>query len=162
MRRRKGSRAMQIRRSSYVHLTPLDAERVLILHAVSQLRLVVDAQVGEILAWFAEPREMPADIGALQARMGLDSEALAGCLAALMERDILTEKAAEEEAAEVAAKLNALHGRDPGEALDRLRRDAKEGAESYWAVSHARGVEDLGRKLNHKLEVLLFGDCELQ
>jgi FkbH-like protein len=153
---------MQIRRSTYVHLTPLDAERVLIVHAISQLRLVVDTQVGEILEWFGEPREMPGQIGELQARTGQDPEALAGCLAALMERDILTGKTPEEEAAQVAAKLAQLHGRDPGEALDRLRRDAKEGAEAYWAVSHARGVEELGRKMRHRIEVLLFGDCELQ
>ena len=153
---------MQIRRSTYVHLTPLDAERVLIVHAISQLRLVVDAQVGEILEWFAEPREMPGEISALQVRTGQDPDALAGCLAALMERDVLTGKAPDEEAAEVAAKLAALHGRDPGEALDRLRREAKEGAETYWAVSHTRTLDDLGRKLRHRIEVLLFGDCELQ
>jgi len=153
---------MQIRRSTYVHLTPLDAERVLIVHAISQLRLVVDNQVGEILAWFQAPRTMPDELGELRERLGLDGEALAGCLAALMERDVLTGKSPEEEAAEVAEKLGALHGRDPGEALDRLRREAKEGAEAYWAVSHARGVEDLGRPMRHRIEVLLFGDCELQ
>ena len=153
---------MQIRKSTYVHLTPLDAERVLIVHAISQLRLVVDHQVGQILDWFQAPREMPGEIGELVRATGQDPDALAGALAALMERGILTGKGPDEEAAEVAEKLAALHGRDPGEALDRLRREAKEGAESYWAVSHARGVDDLGRPMRHKVEVLLFGDCELQ
>ena len=153
---------MLIRTSAYVHLTPLDAERVLVLHAVSQLRLVVDRQVGEILAWFAEPRDMPAQMPELLASHAFDAETLAGALAALMERGVLTAETAEAEAAEVAAKLQALHGRDPGEALDQVRREAREGGEAYWAVSHTRGVEDLGRPMRHRLEVLLFGDCELQ
>ena len=153
---------MLIRTSAYVHLTPLDAERVLVLHAVSQLRLVVDRQVGEILGWFAEPRDMPGAMPDLLASHPFDAETLAGALAALMERSVLTGETAEAEAAAVAAKLQALHGRDPGEALDQVRREASEGADPYWAVSHARGVEDLGRPMRHKLEVLLFGDCELQ
>ena len=153
---------MLIRTSAYVHLTPLEGERVLVLHAVSQLRLVVDRQVGQILAWFAEPRDMPAQMPELLERHSFDAEILAGALAALMERGVLTGETAHAEAAGVAARLQALHGRDPGEALDQLRREAREGAESYWAVSHTRGVEDLGRPVRHRLEVLLFGDCELQ
>ncbi len=153
---------MLIRTSAYVHLTPLDAERVLVLHAVSQLRLVVDAQVGAILEWFAEPRDIPAEMPGLLACHPYDAETLAGALAALMERGVLTGETPEAEAAEVAAKLHALHGRDPGEALDRMRREAKEGGDPYWAVSKARGLEDLGRPMRHRLQVLLFGDCELQ
>lgn len=56
---------MLIRRSSYVHVTPLGGERVLVLHAVSQLRLVVDPVVADILAWFEEPRDMPGEVDAL-------------------------------------------------------------------------------------------------
>ena len=153
---------MLIRRSTYVHLTPLDAERVLIVHAISQLRLVIDAEVARILGWFETPRDMPGEMPELLASHSFDPETLAGCLAALMERGVLTGETPEAETADVAAALKALHGRDPGEALDRLRRDAKEGADPYWAVSHARGVEDLGRPMRHKIELLLFGDCELQ
>ena len=36
---------MLIRQSTYVHLTPLGEDRVLIVHALSHLRLVVDAEV---------------------------------------------------------------------------------------------------------------------
>ena len=153
---------MLIRRSSYVHLTPLGQGRVLVLHAVSQLRLVIDAEVAGIIGWFETPRDMPGEIGALLAQLTYDGETLAGCLASLMERGVLTDKAPDQEAAEVAVKLAELHGRDPGEALDRLRRAAKEGGEAYWSVSEARSARGLGRPLAHKLEVLLFGDCELQ
>ena len=47
---------MLIRRSTYVHLTPLGGGRVLIVHAMSQLRLVIDAEVAGIIAWFDQPR----------------------------------------------------------------------------------------------------------
>jgi FkbH-like protein len=157
---------MLIRRSSYVHLTPLGADRVLVLHALTQLRLVVDAEVAGILDWFSAPRDMPGDLAQLPG--GLDEEALAGALAALMERGVLTDRDAEAEATDAAQRLAELHGRDPGaeadpgEALDRLRRQAKAGADPYWSVSSAASVQELGRPLKHKLDALLFGDCELQ
>lgn len=153
---------MLIRRSSYAHLTPLGPGRVLVIHAMTQLRLVIDEVVAQILDWFAEPRDMPGELAALPVRHGFDGDTLASALAALMERGLLTDQTPDEEAAGFAAKLADLHGRDPGEALDRLRRGAREGAEPYWSITRALGAADLGRKLEHKLEVLLFGDCELQ
>ena len=153
---------MLIRRSTYVHLTPLDVDRILVIHAISHLRLVVDAEVADILAWFETPREMPDGMAWLNGRYSFDEDTLAGCLATLMERGVLTDRDPVGEAAEVAARLAELHGRDPGEALDQLRRQAKEGADPYWSVSQAQGVGELGRPLKHRLDVLLFGDCELQ
>ncbi len=153
---------MLIRRSSYVHLTPLGGDRVLVVHAISQLRLVIDPEVAGIVAWFDQPRDMPGEMADLRARHSYDADTLAGCLASLMERGVLTDKDAEGEAAEVAAKLGELHGRDPGEALDALRRQARDGGDPYWSVTQALGAEDLGRPAKHRLEVLLFGDCELQ
>jgi FkbH-like protein len=153
---------MLIRRSTYAHLTPVGEDRVLALHAVSQLRLVIDGEVAGILGWFAEPREMPGDMPALLARHSFDPDTMAGCLAALMERGFLTSEDEAGEAAGVAARLGDLHGRDPGEALDQLRREAKQGAESYWSVTHKLSAEDLGRPKKHHWNVLLFGDCELQ
>jgi FkbH-like protein len=153
---------MLIRCSSYVHLTPLGGGRVLVVHAMTQLRLVIDEQVGAILGWFGSPRDMPGEMPTLIAQHSFDGETLAGALAALMERGVLTDKTPEDEAAEFAGKLAELHGRDPGEALDKLRRTAREGVESYWSVTQALGARELGRKLEHRLEVLLFGDCELQ
>ena len=153
---------MLIRRSSYVHLTPLGGGRVLVLHAMTQLRLVIDEQVAAILGWFETARDMPGEMPALLAQHSFNGETLAGALAALMERGVLTDQAAEAEAAGFAAKLSELHGRDPGEAVDKLRRTAKEGVESYWSVTRTLGARELGAKLDHRLEVLLFGDCELQ
>ncbi|MGC1301653.1 MAG: HAD-IIIC family phosphatase [Caulobacteraceae bacterium] len=153
---------MLIRRSTYVHLTPLDTDRVLVIHAVSHLRLVVDAEVADILGWFETPRAMPDEMASLAGRYSFDDDTLAGCLAALMERGVLTDKSAPEEVAEVAARLAELHGRDPGEALDRLRRQAKEGADPSWSVTRAQGARDLGHPSKHRLDALLFGDCELQ
>ena len=152
----------QIRRSTYVHLTPLGEDRVLIVHAISHLRLVIDAEVAGIVAWFDQPRDMPGDLAALRETLTIDADTLAGCLASLMERGVLTADDAAGEAAAVAAKLAELHGRDPGEALDQLRRQASEGSNPYWSVTSALGADDLGGVKTHRWEVLLFGDCDLQ
>ena len=158
---------MLIRRSTYVHLIRLGAGRVLALHALSALRLVVDDEVAAVLDWFAAPRDMPGELAACPASAGADPDTLAGCLAALMERGLLTDKDAAGEQAEAAARLGELHGRDPGEAdageaLDALRRQAKDGADAYWSVSEAQGAAELARPMRHRLDVLLFGDCDLQ
>jgi FkbH-like protein len=152
----------QIRRSTYVHLTPLGEDRGLIVHAISHLRLVVDAEVAGIVAWFAQPREMPGDLAALRETLTIDADTLAGCLASLMERGVLTADDEAQEAAAVAAKLAELHGRDPGEALDQLRRQQGEGSNPYWSVTAALGAGDLGGAKAHRWDVLLFGDCDLQ
>lgn len=153
---------MIVRRSSYVHLTPLGGGQVLVIQAVSQLRLLVDPQVAGIIAWFDTPRDMPAEMDALDAEYGFGRDVLAGCLATLMEGGVLTDQDPAGEAAQVAARLGELHGRDPGEALDQLRREAKQGADPYWSVSQALSADDLGRPKAHRWDVLLFGDCELQ
>jgi FkbH-like protein len=153
---------MLIRRSTYVHLTPLAEDRVLIVHAMTHLRLVVDAEVAGIVEWFAEARDMPGDLAAFRETLSIDADTLAGALASLMERGVLTDLDTDGEAAAVAAKLSELHGRDPGEALDQLRRAAGEGANPYWSVTHALGAGDLGGPKTHRWDVLLFGDCDLQ
>ncbi len=153
---------MLIRRSTYVHLTPLTEDRVLIVHAISHLRLVVDTEVAGIVAWFATPREMPGDLAELREGLTIDADTLAGCLASLMERGVLTADDEAAEAAAVAERLAELHGRDPGEALDQLRRQAGEGSNPYWSVTTALGADDLGGAKCHRWDVLLFGDCDLQ
>ncbi len=158
---------MLVRRSRYLHLTRVGAGRVLAVHAMSQLRLVVDEQVAAILDAFIEPRDMPAELADMPACRGVDPEVLAGCLATLMERGLLTDEDPADEEAQMAAALADLHGRDAaepdiGEALDALRRRSKDGADAYWSVTEAQGAAMLARPLRHRLDVLLFGDCELQ
>ena len=105
---------------------------------------------------------MPGEMPTLLAAYTLEPDVLAGCLATLMERGVLTDKDAAAESAETAARLGELHGRDPGEALDQLRREDKQGADPYWAVSAKQGADQLGQTFKHRWDVLLFGDCELQ
>ena len=153
---------MLVRRSAYAHLLRLGPGRVLAVHALTGLRLSIDEEVAGLLEWFAEPRDMPDELAQLPAARTLDSDTLAGCLATLMERDLLTDREPEAEHAAHAEELGALHGRDPGEALDALRRRRKEGADAYWSVSEAQGAHALARPMRWRLEVLLFGDCDLQ
>ena len=135
---------MLLRLSRFVHFLPVGEDRVLILHAVNQLRLVVDRPLAELVRMFAEPREVDAE-----------------SLSALIERGILIEQTPEEEQAAVCESLAAHHGRDPAEMVERLRRQAKEGGHSYWATGPALTAQDVqgGRP---RLDVLLMGDCDVQ
>ena len=79
----------------------------------------------------------------------------------LLSRQILTEKTPEEELAAIGVELAAKHGRDPAELLERYRRELKEGGTSYWAVGAAYGLDDFGGA-GQRVDVLLFGDCDMQ
>jgi hypothetical protein len=143
------------------HQLPVGRGRLLLVHAVSQLRLTVDTEVGGVIDFLAEPRDLPKDYDALAAFVFYGRETLEGCVKSLVERGILTEKSGAEELAEVSEKLGATHGRDPLELLERFRRELKEGAESYWAAGAAYGLSDLkGEK--KRVGVVLLGDCDLQ
>ena len=54
---------MILRLSSFVHLVPVGEGRVLVIHALSHLRMVVDRELAQMIGFFATPREM-ADDGA--------------------------------------------------------------------------------------------------
>jgi FkbH-like protein len=139
---------MPLRKSSFVHLLPVGEDRVLVLHAITHLRLVVDRDLAEMIAFFDTPREIPA---ALEASAGFQP---------LVERGILTEQSAEDELAAYGAELGATHGRDPSQMLEGLRRQAKEGGDPYWAAGPAMSRQDLapGRP---RLDALLLGDCDV-
>ncbi len=140
---------MILRLSQFAHLLPVADGRVLVIHAISHMRLVADEGLAEIIEFFREPREVDAEGPG------------ASGFAALIERGILTDKTPDEELAEQTRELGAYYGRDPAEALERFRREAKEGVEAYWSAGAAQGIEDLAGG-GVRLDVLLFGDCDIQ
>jgi FkbH-like protein len=147
--------------SRFVHQLPLGADRVLVIHAVDHQRLTIDREVGAVLDFFAAPRHWPDDYPALARRLAYDQPTMAGVVATLVERGFLVEGSAADEGAQIVAKLGVTYGRDPGELLDRYRRELTEGAQSYWSAGAARGIADLGAA-KKRVDVLLFGDCDIQ
>ncbi len=137
---------MILRLSQFAHLLPVADGRVLVIHAITHMRLVADAELAQIIEFFREPREVDAD-GPGAAGFG-----------ALIERGILTEQSPEEELAEQTRELGAFYGRDPAEALEKFRLGAKEGVEPYWSAGAALSAGDLTGG-GTRLDVLLFGDC---
>ena len=135
---------MLLRLSRFIHILPVAEDRVLLLHAVTQLRLTVDRELAELIGLFAEPREVPD-----------------GDFAALIERGVLTELSPEQELAAQTEALAVHHGRDPADMVERLRRQAKEGGHPYWSTGPALSAADVegGRP---RLDLLLFGDCDVQ
>jgi FkbH-like protein len=152
---------VRLRKSRFIHQLPVGAHRVLVVHAVSHLRLTVDSDVNTAIDYFAEPRVLPDDYARLSELMSYERDALEDCVKSLLERGILTEKTADEEVAEISEKLAATHGRDPAELLERYRRELKEGGEAYWAAGSALGLSDLTRA-KRRVDIILFGDCDIQ
>ncbi|MGD0142687.1 MAG: HAD-IIIC family phosphatase [Rhizomicrobium sp.] len=152
---------MTLRRSNFVHTLQLGSGRALVIHALSQLRLPVDADIVRLLQWFDRERAFPDSMAPLAQQMGYDEKTVAGCLAALVERGVLTEKSEEQEIAEATSALGETHDRDPAEMLERYRRAQKEGAHPYWAVAASHGVASF-KYDRTRIELLLFGDCEIQ
>ncbi len=136
---------MRLRLSNYIHLLPVSPERVLIVDAISHVRLVVTREFAQYLHGFTTPRDVQAD----------------DTIRALLERAILTDKTPGDELAHVAGMLAEYHGRDPGVLLDQFRRKASEGVQPYWAVTAALGESDL-KGGGRRVDVLLFGECDVQ
>ena len=132
--------SMILRRSSFAHVLRLPAGRALAFHAVTQLRMAMDGELEALIAAFAAPRALPDEAEALARAFGHDAPTLAGAVAALYERGFLTDKTVDEEAAALAGELEQTLGRDPGEKLDRLRRERREGAADYWAAASTRKI----------------------
>jgi FkbH-like protein len=145
---------MILRLSQFVHMAPVGEGRILLIHAASQLRLVIDQALANQIALFRTPQD-------------LDEETYGpNPFAPLRERGVLTELTPEAELAALSETLGATHGRDPAAALDQYRRQTREGGESYWAVERAMGLDDMGfqqgKPALSRLDVILFGDCDIQ
>jgi FkbH-like protein len=152
---------MLLRHSSFAHVVRLGPARALILHGVTQLRMAVDDEVEALFACFCQPRSLPRDFADLSQRLGHSPQILAGCIASLLERGFLTDKSPEEEASQIAAQLAQTGARDPGEMLDALRSDRREGAADYWAMAATKRLGDF-RPMRKRLDVVLLADCDLQ
>ncbi len=152
---------MVLRRSTFIHKLPVGPDRFLVVHAIRNVRLPVDRETSVLIDYFGEPRRIPDDCGAIGNLIPYSREVIAGSIAGLVEREILTEQTPEAELAAAGAGLSATHGRDPAEMLERFRREVKEGVESGWAAGASYGLRDLGGA-GKRVEVLLFGDCDIQ
>jgi FkbH-like protein len=151
---------MRLRKSGFVHEIPLGSGEVLLVHGISQLKLKVDAELGRLMSYFAEWRDFPAAFAEIASFMAYDETIIAGTVGALLERDLLTSKTPAEELAAVSSKLDATHGRDPEELLDRYRRQLREGTSDYWSVRSSQKIAELGSSLP-RLDLILFGDCDV-
>ncbi|MGA7807198.1 HAD-IIIC family phosphatase, partial [Bradyrhizobium sp.] len=151
---------MRLRRSSFVHQIPLAPNSVLLVHAISQLRLKVDDELARLISYFSEWREFPAAFAELRTLLPYEDEIVAATVNALRERDLLTENSGEEELAGLAQKLAPTHGRDPEELLDRYRRELKEGTRDYWSVKTSQTIGEVG-VARPRLDLILFGDCDV-
>jgi FkbH-like protein len=147
-----------LRRSTFVHLLPLGETGVLAIHAVTQARLPLTPEVARLVVCFDEATALEAALPRLATIFGTDEATLRACVMMLLDRGILNDRSA---ADEQAAMTQTLQGRDPAIQLDRYRRAATEGSHPYWAVEAPHGLEDASF-LRRRLDVLLFGDCDVQ
>ncbi len=151
---------MRLRSSSFVHKIPVGPDRVLLVHAISHLRFLANDEIARVFDFFAEPRTLPDEALPLLEALGCDREALANCIGALLERGALTEHDPGAEAAHFGAVMSANYGRDPGELLERYRREAQEGGLDYWATGAPAALADFAEPKT-RIDAILFGDCDL-
>ena len=139
---------MRLRLSRFIHMIPVADGRVLVVDAISHVRLTVDARLAELIGSFAAPQDVPEPLAA------------GGVIAGMVERGMLTQMSPEAELADVAGLLAPYHGRDPDALLQKLRREAKEGGDPYWAATRPLGLEDFTGD-RPRVDLLLLGDCDL-
>jgi FkbH-like protein len=151
---------MRLRKSSFVHQIEVGPNSVLLIHAISQLRMKVDDELGRLMSFFSEWREFPAAFAEVRTLLPYDDQVLAGTIGALHERGLLTDMGVDQEFAAIAQKLKSTQGRDPEELLDRYRRELKEGTKDYWTVKASRTIQHVGHS-RPRLDLILFGDCDV-
>jgi len=151
---------MRLRRSSFVHQIEVGPNSILLVHAISQLRMKVDDELGRLMTFFSNWREFPAAFAEIRTLLPYDDQILAGTVSALHERGLLTDKDPGEELAAIAQKLKATQGRDPEALLDGYRRELKEGAKDHWTVKASQTIEHVGHSMP-RLDAILFGDCDV-
>jgi FkbH-like protein len=150
-----------LRRSGFVHLLDLGPSRVLAVHAITQARVTVTHQVARLIRFFDQPHSLETALSQLEAALGSDAATIRACAAMLLDRGILTDRTPEEETADTVSTLADTHGRDPAALLDHYRRTHMEGAHPYWSVEAPHTLDD-PRRLRRRVDILLFGDCDIQ
>jgi FkbH-like protein len=150
---------VQLRRSRFIHAAAVGEGRTLLFHAVSHLRLVVDAEVFRIVDYFQAPRTLPQDLEPLSPQ-GAEDGPLVACLSQLVERGVLTPLSPEAELQDLEKTLQSSFGRDPAALLERHRRQAKEGPLDYWATGAPQGLRDLAA-IGRRIDLILLGDCDV-
>ena len=149
---------MILRRSVFVHLLDVAEDSVLVIHAVTQVRLSVTTEVARLISWFDQPRALETALPGLAHVFNADEATVRACALMLLERGILSDRTAE---AEREAARQAMQGRDLNARLDHYRRTRMEGSHPYWAVE-APHTLDGASGLKQRLDVLLLGDCDVQ
>jgi FkbH-like protein len=150
---------MRLRRSSFVHQIEVGSNSVLLIHAISQLRMKVDDELARLMSFFSDWREFPSAFAEIRTLLPYDDEVLARTVSALHERGLLTDKSAEEELAAIAQKLKSTQGRDPEELLERYRRELKEGTKDYWTVKASQTIQQVGHN-KPRLDLILRREAE--
>jgi FkbH-like protein len=151
---------MRLRCSDFVHLLPLTDPIVLVVHAMAQTRITVTPQVAQLIHRFDRPADPDELLPALARDFNHPEATLRTCITMLCDHGILTAQSREQEHATLAQQLAPLHGRDPTELLDRYRRSRHQGAQPYWAVERPRDLAPAPTR--RRIDVLLFGDCDIQ
>lgn len=151
---------MRLCASRFVHSIPVGANGFLLLHAVSQMRLKIDAEVDTLLRFFATPNDWPECYGDLCKHVHYDRATLTACIDTLIERGFLTDQSPEDEQAATSLALSETYGRDPAALLDQYRKHHAEGGKEYWATGSAQKITDLSGTAK-RLDVIMLGDCDL-
>jgi FkbH-like protein len=150
-----------LRLSGFVHLLDLAPTRVLVVHAVTQMRITITPAVARLIRFFDEPQGLETALPQLQIALGADAATIRSCVTSLLDRGILTDRTGDDETTDTINALTDTHGRDPADLLDQYRRKQMEGAHPYWSVEAPHTLAD-AHHLHRRIDILLLGDCDVQ
>lgn len=150
-----------IRRSVFVHLVAVTPASTLAIHAVTQSRVPLAPDMVRLVRAFEAPAEPDSLLPSLARALGHGEAALRAAIQTLLDRFILTGLTPEQEHDAVARQLAPAHGRDPAGQLDHWRRASAEGSHPYWSVAAPQALAEASA-LHTRVDVLLFGDCDVQ
>jgi hypothetical protein len=107
---------MILRRSEYLHVLELSGATAVVIHAVTQMRVTVTADVAALIGFFDEPHELQTALLQLSERFGFDEATLHACLMMLLERGVLTDQSSEVEHQAIARQLATARAHPRGAA----------------------------------------------